>query len=77
MDILLHIIGLAFIPILIYILFLGIQDIISVWLEHNPQYSKQRTPNKKFPFHIVKSINVSFDYQGSFPWFAASKISIS
>lgn len=31
MDILLHITGLAFIPIVIYILFMGLKDIFSQW----------------------------------------------
>lgn len=46
MDILLHITGLAFIPIMIYILFLGAQDIISVLHDQFAPQWKRATTNK-------------------------------
>ena len=47
MDILLHITGLAFIPMMIYILFLGLKDVISVWHSHCPPQWKSNPTSKR------------------------------
>lgn len=64
MDILLHIAGLGFIPIMIYILFLGLQDIISVWRDQYASQLKKETSKKYYygPHHfglIVSKTSIS------------------
>jgi len=46
MDILLHITGLAFIPIMIYVLLLGVQDIISVVRDQFAPHWKMSTAHR-------------------------------
>lgn len=52
MDILLHIAGLAFIPIMLYILVSGLQDIVIMLRRYGPQIwaydSKKTIPEKYF-----------------------------
>lgn len=56
MDMLLHITGLAFIPIMIYILFLGLRDIIYALRDHFSQQRKEITTNKdtNTPFQLYE-----------------------
>ena len=52
MDILLHITGLAFIPIMVYILFLGVQDILPIVREHfAPQWKRATVDNSSHYSH--------------------------
>ncbi len=56
MDILLHITGLAFIPIMVFILFLGVRDIISVLGERNDVKWKRTNlnNNSNSPYQIYQ-----------------------
>ncbi len=51
MDILLHLTGLAFLPLMGYILYLGVRDILSGLREHSAPYWPEL--NTARPLHIV------------------------
>jgi len=59
MDILLHITGLAFIPIMIYVLLLGVQDIISVVRDQfAPHWKMSPAPKNSGASHEIYEFTI-------------------